>query len=93
MDYRYYRSSINKGLAAYNRDGSATIVIAQDDPGHPNWLETAGHGCGHFAMRWIRARRPVDPVVRLCKTGELAAALSAYGPVETPPGMKSKSLI
>jgi hypothetical protein len=70
MDRRHFRSAINRHSAQANRDGSVTAVIAHRDPGHPNWLDTAGHSVGHFAMRWIRAAEHVDPVTRLCSLAE-----------------------
>ncbi|MCK9544777.1 MAG: DUF1214 domain-containing protein [Novosphingobium sp.] len=73
MDHRYVRSSINRHTAQADTDGGVTAIIAHTDPGHPNWLDTAGHGIGHFAMRWIRAAEHVDPVTRLCSLEEARA--------------------
>jgi hypothetical protein len=75
MDYRHFRSHVNKHTAQSDPDGAVTVVIAHRDPGHPNWLSTAGHRLGHFAMRWIRADEKVDPTTRLCKFDELPAVL------------------
>jgi hypothetical protein len=75
MDYRYGRSHINKHTAAYDADGGVTAVIAHADPGHPNWLDTAGHRLGHFAMRYVRAPSRVDPATRLCRVSELRRVL------------------
>jgi hypothetical protein len=77
MDYRYFRSHLNKHTAVYDPDGGATIVIAHQDPGRPNWLSTANHGIGHFAMRWIRAAEHVDPTTRLCKFHEIDDVVAA----------------
>ncbi|MDB5446953.1 MAG: hypothetical protein JWQ97_2270 [Phenylobacterium sp.] len=71
MDYRYFKSNVNKHTAQGDPDGGVTIVVAHRDPGHPNWLSTAGHTCGHFAMRWIRAAEHVDPVTRLVRFSEI----------------------
>lgn len=73
MDYRYFRSALNKHTARPDADGGVTIIIAHRDPGHPNWLSTAGHNLGHFAMRWIRAVEHVDPVTRLVSFDEAQA--------------------
>lgn len=70
MDRRYFRSSINRHTAHYAADGSMTAIIAHENPGHPNWLDTAGHVTGHFAMRWIRAAEHVDPETRLVPLSE-----------------------
>ena len=36
-------------------DGSVRIVIAHRDPGHPNWLDTAGHRHGTAHIRYVLA--------------------------------------
>jgi hypothetical protein len=74
MDYRFFRSRINARTAVAAGDGSVTAVIAHGDPGIPNWLQTAGHRLGHFAMRYVRAAEVVDPVTRVCAVGEVAEA-------------------
>ena len=53
FDYRYQRIGINGEQATYEPDGSWRLVVAARDPGHPNWLSTAGH----------RTRRAVLPLV------------------------------
>jgi len=72
MDRRYYTSRINKQSARPDPDGGVTAVIAHRDPGVPNWLDTAGHRLGHFAMRWIRAAEHVDPTTRVCRIDDVA---------------------
>ena len=42
FDYRYQRIGINGEQATYEPDGSWRLVVAARDPGHPNWLSTAG---------------------------------------------------
>jgi hypothetical protein len=71
MDYRHHKSHVNKHTAQADADGGVTVVIAHQDPGHRNWLDTAGHRLGHFAMRWIRAAEHVDPTTRVVKFSEL----------------------
>lgn len=80
MDYRYHRSHLNKHTATVDPDGGVTAVIAHQDPGHPNWLDTAGHGLGHFAMRYVRAEAFVDPTTEVCKIADLTAVLARTGP-------------
>ena len=36
-------------------DGVARIVVAHQDPGHPNWLDTAGHRHGTAHIRYVVA--------------------------------------
>ncbi|AYJ85258.1 DUF1214 domain-containing protein (plasmid) [Sphingomonas paeninsulae] len=76
MDYRYFRSHINKHIAHYEPDGSVIAIIAHRDPGKPNWLDTAHHRIGHFAMRYIRANEHIDPETRLCTFDTIDAAIA-----------------
>ena len=52
-DYTYERVTINVGQVVYEKDGSWTIVVAAKDPGHPNWVSTAGHEYGTIWFRWF----------------------------------------
>ena len=60
LDYRFFRTSVNKYTAEYAPDGSVEIVIAHQDPGpdHPNWLNTCGHDQGGMIGRYIGAKNP-----------------------------------
>jgi hypothetical protein len=63
FDYRYERIGVNGEQAVYEPDGSWKIVIAARDPGHPNWLSTAGHRKGIIFFRWFLAKEtPATPV-------------------------------
>lgn len=73
-NYDYERVTINGGQVEYEPDGSWTIVVAQRDPGHPNWVSTAGHPRGRIWFRWFHpAATPERPQARLVKLGEVGA--------------------
>jgi len=55
LDYRHHRIDVNHHGAVREPDGSVRLVVAQRDPGHPNWLDTAGHARGTMCLRFIRA--------------------------------------
>jgi hypothetical protein len=55
LDYRHHRIHVNKHTAHYEDDGSVRVVVSHDDPGLPNWVETAGHNNGTMCWRWIGA--------------------------------------
>jgi hypothetical protein len=74
LDYRYYRIHVNKHTAQYQPDGSVRIVVAHDDPGVPNWVDTVGHAQGTMCFRWIRADAHPQPRTRVVKRSELAGA-------------------
>jgi len=65
LDYRYHRIHVNKHTARYEPDGSVRIVVAHEDPGLPNWIETAGHRHGTMCFRWIRAKEHPEPRTRV----------------------------
>jgi hypothetical protein len=72
LDYRYHRIALNHHGAHYEPDGSVRLVLAHEDPGVPNWLETAGHSRGTMCLRWIRANDHPHPTTRVVKRGELS---------------------
>lgn len=70
LDYRYHRIHLNSHTAARAADGSATLIVAHEDPGHTNWIRTDGHTHGTMCFRWIRpdpfnAPAPLTEVVSL----------------------------
>lgn len=77
LDYRYHTIHTNKHLAHYEDDGSIRLVVTHDDPGLPNWLDTAGHTSGTMCFRWIRAERHPQPGARLVKRADLRALCAA----------------
>jgi hypothetical protein len=77
LDYRYHTIHTNKHRARLEPDGSLRIVVAHEDPGHPNWIETVGHESGTMCFRWWRAEEPVEPGTRVVKLDALRAELGA----------------
>ncbi|MBW2271066.1 MAG: DUF1214 domain-containing protein [Deltaproteobacteria bacterium] len=71
LDYRHHTIHINKHTAHYEADGSVRLLISHDDPGHPNWVETAGHNLGTMCWRWIGADRHPPVASRVIKRSEL----------------------
>lgn len=73
LDYRWFRVHTNKHLATANADGSVRIVVAHDDPGHPNWIRTVGHTEGTMCFRWVRADAHPVPHTRVVRRSEVPA--------------------
>jgi hypothetical protein len=69
LDYRYHRIALNHAEAKREADGSVRVILAHRDPGHPNWLETAGHRRGTMCWRWIGAKEHPTPQTRVVKRG------------------------
>lgn len=71
LDYRYHQICLNDHTAQCCPDGGLRLVLAHEDPGTPNWLQTAGHDRGTLLWRWIGAQDPVVPRTRLVKLAEI----------------------
>jgi hypothetical protein len=66
LEYRDRQASLNQAQLALEDDGSFRIVIAHDDPGTPNWLDTEGHTTGTIFWRLLLPESdpgPMDCVV------------------------------
>ncbi len=55
FDYERHRIQINHEAMASKEDGTFEVVVAPKDPGHPNWLDTAGHASGYVVARALHA--------------------------------------
>jgi hypothetical protein len=76
LDYRYHRIHLNSAMAELEPDGSVRVIVAHEDPGHPNWIRTCGHDRGTMCWRWVRAIAHPVPDTRVEK---LAAVREARG--------------
>jgi hypothetical protein len=76
-DYAYERVTLNGTQVAYEDDGSWRVVVAPRDPGHANWISTAGHSRGRIWFRWFLPEstpvRPTTRIVRIDGSSEPAA--------------------
>jgi hypothetical protein len=71
-NYDYERVTINGAQVRYEADGSWVIVISPTDPGHPNWVSTAGHHRGRIWFRWfLPDETPEQPDVEMVSVGSL----------------------
>jgi hypothetical protein len=72
LDYRYHQIALNHSHVTPRADGSVRLVVAHEDPGVPNWLETAGHRRGTMCLRWVGAREQPQPATRVVALRALA---------------------
>ncbi|MEM9174073.1 MAG: DUF1214 domain-containing protein [Myxococcota bacterium] len=72
-DYANRRISLNRNQIEYEDDGSFRIVIAHEDPGVPNWIDTEGRGAGTIYWRYMfptsAPKRVRTRVVKASKLG------------------------
>jgi hypothetical protein len=77
IDYGRHQSSLNGHQAVVDDDGVLRVVIAHDDPGIANWLDTAGHSEGPIILRCVRTETAPVPTTRVVPMSDVAAALPA----------------
>jgi hypothetical protein len=53
IDYGNRQSSLNGHQAVVDSDGMVRVVVAHEDPGVANWLDTAGHSEGAIILRCV----------------------------------------
>jgi hypothetical protein len=60
LDYINHQTSLNNTQAQADPDGKVRIVVADQNPGVTNWVETLGHRRGFLQFRWQRVARQLD---------------------------------
>jgi hypothetical protein len=84
IDYARHQSSLNGHQAEVDPDGTVRAVIAHQDPGVANWLDTAGHSAGPVILRCVRTETAPIPTTRVVSFSEVAASLPAETRRVTP---------
>lgn len=65
LDYRSRTVSLTRPRMHVEANGNFRIVIAGEDPGVPNWLDTEGRPFGLFVIRWLQPSAvPVLPTAQ-----------------------------
>ncbi|HEX3840107.1 MAG TPA: DUF1214 domain-containing protein [Acidimicrobiales bacterium] len=91
IDYGNHQSSLNGHQAVVDDDGKVRVVVAHQDPGVANWLDTAGHSEGPIILRCVRTDTAPVPTTRLLSFDRLAEEL----PSETrrvSPGERAEAI-
>jgi hypothetical protein len=75
MDYLYRQVSFTPSRAKTDADGKTRIILAHDDPGYHNWLDTQGFPRGSTTYRNLMSEERTELTTRVVKRADLAAAL------------------
>jgi hypothetical protein len=82
LDYINHQTSLNNTQAQADPDGKVRIVVADQNPGVSNWVETLGHRRGYLQFRWQRVSRQLSaadgPTVELVDFDGIPAALPYF---------------
>jgi hypothetical protein len=62
LDYTTRQVSLNRKQTALEPDGSFKIVLAGEDPGVPNWIDTEGRMVGSIFWRFQLAEEEIEPL-------------------------------
>jgi hypothetical protein len=84
MDYLYRPVSYTPSRTRVGADGKVRLVLAHDDPGYHNWLDTQGFVAGNLTYRNLMSDNSADFATRLVKRADLEAAMPADAPRVTP---------
>jgi hypothetical protein len=60
FDYANRRVSLNRAQTELEPDGSFRMILAHQDPGHPNWIDTEGHPFGLVFWRFMLPEGPIQ---------------------------------
>jgi hypothetical protein len=75
MDYLYRPTSYSPARTKVDSDNVVRFVIAHDDPGVHNWLDTQGFSDGNLGYRNLMSQNPATFRTRLVKRAEVMAHL------------------
>lgn len=84
MDYLYRPVSYTPSRTIVDRDGTVRLVVAHDDPGYHNWIDTQGFGRGNITYRHMLEGSPVPLRTRLVERTSLADSLPPDSATVTP---------
>jgi hypothetical protein len=77
-DYRYRSCSLNRKQMQSDDDGRFRFVVAHQDPGTGNWLDTEGHAFGTLYWRFLLPEGEIErPRCTVVPLAEVAGRMSS----------------
>jgi hypothetical protein len=80
MDWATHQTGLNHMQSYVHADGKVRFVIAHEDPGVQNWIDTCGHPEGMIQYRYIWTQNHPAANVKIVPLDQVAGAL----PADTP---------
>jgi len=84
LDYLYRPVSYTPARTRVDGDGRVRLVLAAQDPGYHNWLDTQGFAAGNLTYRKVLGSAPTELAATLVRCPELAGVLPADSPRVNP---------
>jgi Protein of unknown function (DUF1214) len=75
MDFRYRPVSYTPSRTKVDADGKVRLILAHDDPGYHNWMDTQGFERGNITYRHMLEGEPATLNTRLVKHAALSDTL------------------
>jgi len=75
-DYRWRNTSHTLDQVNRREDGLVRFVVAHQDPGLPNWIDTAGHRFGFLTFRWLETEDVAIPKIEKVSLQTLRQAVA-----------------
>jgi hypothetical protein len=91
FDFSFHQTSLNGHQVVLDADGVCRVVVAHQDPGVANWLDTVGHERGVVIFRWVMVSNRPQPDLRVVPFSELEGALPPGTP-RVDPGERARSI-
>lgn len=92
MDFLYRAVSYTPARAAVDDDGVVRFVIAHDDPGVHNWLDTQGFSHGNLTYRNLLSHNVTEFRTRLVQRSDVRAVLPP-GTATISPAERARQLL
>ncbi len=92
MDYLYRQVSYTPARTKTDSDGMVRLILAHEDPGCHNWLDTQGFAQGNITYRELLSPGKATLSTRLVKRTELDEALPADTAKVTPEERRAQML-
>jgi hypothetical protein len=84
LEFGQRQTSLNGHWTTLDSDGVFRGVIAHEDPGVPNWIDTEGCDRGTLAVRFLFAEATPKPTLRAVPLADLRDHLPEDTPRVTP---------
>lgn len=84
VEYVYRLSSLNDAFATPASNGKLYAVVSLEDPGVPNWLDTAGFTEGTLWGRWLDCSSQPKPSIKRVPLKDVRKYLPKDTPIVTP---------
>jgi len=84
LDWVHAQTSLNRKQVTVDDDGVLRVLVAADDPGIRNWMDTTGYRRGVLQCRWIGSDTPPAVSVRAVQLAALDDLLPAATDRVTP---------